>query len=132
MKEKILKFMEGRYGGDELSRFGMVLAIILTILSGFFRKPWLNTIAFFFVLYFGIFRVFSKNTTKRYGERLKYLNATEPLRKFFRQQSLKIKNKSKYKYLKCPKCSKKMKVPKGKGKIKITCPYCKENFIKKT
>ena len=132
MKEKFLKFMEGRYGGDELSRFGMVLAILLTILSGFLHKPWLNHIAILLILYFGVFRVFSRNTTKRYRERLKYLNATQPLRNFFRQQSLKIKNKSKYKYLKCPECSNKMKVPKGKGKIKITCPYCKETFIKKT
>lgn len=29
----------------------------------------------------------------------------------------------------CPKCSAKMRVPKNKGNIKVTCPKCEEKFV---
>ena len=32
----------------------------------------------------------------------------------------------------CPKCKQQVRVPRGKGKIAITCPQCREKFIKKT
>ena len=35
-------------------------------------------------------------------------------------------------YFNCPKCRQTVRVPRGKGKISITCPKCREKFIKKT
>lgn len=34
-----------------------------------------------------------------------------------------------YTVTKCTKCGTKMRVPKGKGKIRATCPSCKEQTI---
>lgn len=37
-----------------------------------------------------------------------------------------------FKFFKCPACHQKIRVPKGKGRIEITCPRCGEKFVKKT
>ncbi len=44
----------------------------------------------------------------------------------------KIKNLLDYKIIKCVKCSKRMRIPKNRGKILITCPKCKAKFKTKT
>lgn len=132
MKEKFEEFMRGRYGGDELSRFGIILAIILTIISSVTEIAFFYWAGFFAMIYFGIFRVFSKNISKRYQERVKYLNAVEPIRKFFRERKKERALKKNYEIFRCPDCGTKMKVPKGKGKVKISCPECKKEFIEKT
>ena len=67
-----------------------------------------------------IFRCLSRNTYKRYQENRRYL-------------ALRSRTKDKnHRYFRCPKCRQQIRVPKGKGKIAITCPKCKEKFIKKT
>lgn len=37
-----------------------------------------------------------------------------------------------YKVQACPSCGNKLRIPKGKGKIRITCPHCKQQFIQQT
>ena len=37
-----------------------------------------------------------------------------------------------HRYFDCPKCRQPVRVPRGKGKIMITCPKCKERFQRKT
>lgn len=37
-----------------------------------------------------------------------------------------------HKYMKCPHCKAQLRLPKGKGKISVTCPVCKKEFVKKT
>ena len=36
-----------------------------------------------------------------------------------------------HKIMRCPGCGEKLRVPKGAGKINITCPHCGTKFIKK-
>ena len=36
-----------------------------------------------------------------------------------------------YRYFKCPECKQKMRAPKGRGKIKVTCKHCHTQFVKK-
>ena len=131
MKERLKQFMQGRYGADQLSRFGSILGLII-ILAGLFTKvKMVLYIGWAIYIYFGIYRVFSKNITKRYNENIKYMDSTKPLRDFFGKIKGRFKGMKDYKYLKCPNCKKEMKIPKVKGKVKITCPHCKNKFIKK-
>ena len=67
-----------------------------------------------------IFRMLSRNTYKRYQENRKYLTLVERLKD------------REHRYFDCPRCRQPVRVPRGKGKIAITCPKCREKFIKKT
>lgn len=37
-----------------------------------------------------------------------------------------------YRVQPCPNCQHKIRIPKGKGKIRITCPHCSQQFIQQT
>ena len=117
------RFMQGRYGTDKLNMAILLTGLVLCIVNMFVHLPVLNLI--FMLLSYGlmiwsIFRCLSRNVYKRYQENRKWL--------MFLQR---IKDKQ-HRYYDCPRCRQQVRVPRGKGKINITCPKCKEKFIKKT
>ena len=117
------RFMSGRYGTDKLNMLLLTTGLILSLVGLFVRLPMLNLgcmVLSYGLLGFSLFRTFSRNTYKRYQENRKYLLWLQ-----------KIKDKQ-HRYYNCPRCRQQVRVPKGKGKISITCPKCKEKFVKKT
>lgn len=135
MKEKLRQFMIGRYGVDDLSRaqiiVSMVLLLVSTFLSAFFRVNILYWLGLALLIY-SYFRILSRNVSKRYEENQRYLNAK--YRAVVKKNNLKKRwaQRSTYRFFKCPKCKQTVRVPKGRGKICITCPKCKTEFIKKS
>ena len=133
MRDKFIKFMYGRYGVDELNKTGAFIAIGLSLLGMFF-KGWasfaISTLSFLVVI-FVVFRTFSKNINKRVMENHKFLAKTNKMRNYFRFCKTRFNDRKLYRYIKCPKCKNYSRVPKGKGKIKITCRVCKQQFDKK-
>ncbi|MBR2861524.1 MAG: hypothetical protein IKB86_06775 [Clostridia bacterium] len=136
MRDKLIKFMYGRYGVDELGKVMLGCALVLSVVSMIFNLFWplgsviCSSVSFAF-MFLIIFRAFSKNINRRVMENHKYLARTEKLRgklKFYRTMFNERKN---YAYIKCPNCKNYSRVPKGKGKIKITCRVCKKQFEKK-
>ena len=131
MRERIQKFMAGRYGFDELSKTYLFLTIILMAVSMFARKRFFYLLALMLLVY-SYFRAFSRNTVKRGQENQNFLN--------FRYQSGIRWNKWKmrrgpkkiYRFCKCPQCRQTVRVPRGKGRICITCPKCQAEFIRKS
>ena len=130
MKEKLYRFMQGRYGSDQLNRFLMILVIICFVLSLF-------GVRFFYLigivlLIYAYFRMFSKNRYKRSAENSAYLRFEYK----FRQKAAVLKrdmNQRKTHHIyKCPSCRQKIRIPRGKGKIEIRCPKCGQTFIKKS
>ena len=116
-------FMLGRYGGDKLNMAILVAAAVSGILgafSGFSGLKLLFLFASYGLMGWAFFRSLSRNTYKRYQENRKYLQFLQ-----------KIKDKE-HKYFTCPRCHQPVRVPRGKGKISITCPKCSEKFIRKT
>ena len=119
----IRQFMQGRYGTDKLNMVILGVALAVSIINIFIKLPLLNlilTLVSYALMGWAIFRCLSRNTYKRYQENRKYL--------MFLQR---FKDKE-HRYYDCPRCRQQIRVPKGKGKISITCPKCKEKFIKKT
>ena len=117
------RFMEGRYGTDRLNMTILTAGLILCIVSMFFRIPAVNlalTLLSYVLMFWAIFRMMSRNVYKRYQENRKSLQ-------FFDR----IKDRQ-HRYYDCPKCRQTVRVPRGKGKISITCPKCREKFIRKT
>ena len=122
-KTWLCRFMAGRYGTDKLNNLLLWVAVALTLLSIFLPIGWPNLVSVFLsyaLMGVVIFRCLSRNTYQRHKENRRYLNLLERLKD------------REHKYFACPKCKQSVRVPKGKGKISITCPKCREKFIKKT
>lgn len=124
------KIMIGRHGVDELSLALLTLSIILTIVGVFPNTHMLSTLSLV-LLFICYLRIFSRNHSKRYEENRKFLSLTNPVRIKIRNWSKRKQDKT-HRYFRCPKCKKIVRVPKGKGKICITCPICKEEFVRKS
>ena len=123
MNAGLRSFMSGRYGSDRLNMVILCAGLVASILSSLFRN--LNARMIFLVLSYAlmiwaIFRALSRNTYKRYQEHRRFLLIFD---------RLKHRNN---RYFNCPKCRQTVRVPRGKGKISITCPRCREKFIRKT
>ena len=132
MKDKFRKFMTGRYGVDQLSNGLNVLFFILVILGILTRN---NIILFLSLvpMIYNYFRMFSKNFSKRYNENRIYTNMMSPVYNFvdknkYKFQKNKKRDKKKYKYYHCKNCGQELRIPRGKGKVTITCPICKHSF----
>ena len=131
MKEKFYRFMQGRYGVDQFSKFLTLVGIILFVLSKLMGGFIFYFIGLALILY-AYFRMFSKNIAKRYGENQKYLFYKDKVKFFFNKEKSKIQGRKTHRIFKCPSCKQKVRVPKGKGKIEITCPKCRTKFIKRS
>lgn len=125
------RFMMGRYGVDKLSIALILVSFIFTFIFRSSQNSILSTLNLI-IIFFAYFRVFSKNTYKRYSENQKFLKYWQPMENKIRAFTNRFKNRKNYKYLKCTNCKQKIRVPRGKGKIKIKCPKCGETMIKKT
>ncbi len=133
MRNKFLKFMIGRYGVDEFSKTMAFTAVFLSLLR-LFLKGWASlilSILTLMIIVFVIYRTFSKNINKRVMENHKFLGKTNRFRNLLRFYKTRYNDRKTYRYIKCPNCKNYSRVPKGKGKIKITCRVCKKQFNKK-
>ena len=135
MKEKFAKFMSGRRGMDELARFLYALTLLFLILSLLIPDV---MVRFVFLLLaitamvLTFWRCLSKNLNKRWQENERYLKHTEKFRAWGRLRRDMWRQRREYKFFKCPSCKAVLRVPKGKGKVRIVCRKCGTAFEKKT
>lgn len=120
---RIQSWMQGRYGTDEMNRFLYRFAFVFLILSLIFKLNVLYYISLFILIYCCI-RSFSRDFSKRQKERAFYLKYKNVVSSFFSLQKKRWDDRKTHAYFKCPSCKKVLRVPKGKGKIRITCPGC--------
>lgn len=130
--------MMGRYGLDQMTVGLLVGMMVFSLLSSltWFLPLYLISIA---LMIWAIFRVFSRNTAARARENEKFLvfwNQVKKwwngVRQWFAKQKRKWDDRKTHVYFRCPNCKKELRVPKGKGKLEVTCPLCRSKFIKKT
>lgn len=124
-------FMIGRYGPDQLNIALLILAVVMGFLGTIFDLLVLTLIGDI-LLILTLFRMFSKNITARRRENDRFIKVWWPIRTKVKNKIAQFKARKNYRFFKCPECKKTLRVPKGKGKIQITCPKCGERFIKKT
>lgn len=135
MREKMQRFMMGRYGVDELAKALNVTALVCLLISMFSVKIPLFHIFYMIgiaLMIYNCFRMFSRNVSKRYQENQKFCSIR--YRAVVKKDAVKkrLQQRKLYRFYKCPQCSQKVRVPKGRGKICITCPKCKKEFIKRS
>ncbi|HCH83151.1 MAG TPA: hypothetical protein DE316_08735 [Eubacterium sp.] len=130
-KDKMARFMYGRYGMDQLSRNLSLICLVLLIVTMFVRNNVIYMIALFGIVY-TYFRVFSRNISRRSEENEKYLRFHYKVVGKLNKIKFRITDSKTHRIFRCPSCSQKIRVPRGKGKISIKCPKCRIEFIKKT
>ena len=125
------KAMMGRYGTDQLSIALLVLYMVLSVATRA-SNMYVFVLISFIPLILCFYRMLSKNISKRYQENAQFLKFWNPVRIWFFSLINRLKDRKTHRYFKCPKCSRTLRVPRGRGKISITCPVCKTEFVKKT
>ena len=111
MREKIQRFMIGRYGADELAKAQSIAALVLLFLSMFSRLGIFYWLAIALMIY-STWRMFSKNISARYAENQKYLNYRYQMAVKWDRFKKHLAQRKNYRFYKCPQCKQKVRVPK--------------------
>ena len=134
-REKLQRFMIGRYGMDQLGRFLFGVLCVLVVLNLFIRFGPLGLLvnvlelAVIILLYF---RMFSKNVNRRWQENQAYLRMQFYVSEYFKKLRFRFSEGRKYRIFKCPNCGQKVRIPRGHGRVSIHCPKCGTDFIKRS
>lgn len=127
---RLRAFMARRYGMDALSAALFILYLLIAVIGQALRlRPvlWLSLVP----LGFAFFRVMSTNAPRRRQENAAFLRALGPVSHSLRGRLSRMRDTS-HRYFRCPQCGRSLRVPRGRGKIEITCPQCQRRFQKRT
>lgn len=130
LKEKFIRFMQGRYGNDQFNRFLMFVSIALLILSMFAGN--IFYLLAIVTMGYAYYRMFSKQIYKRSGENQKYLQLSWKVKANWSKKKSELMQLKTHHIYKCPNCKQKIRVPRGRGKIAIRCKKCGTEFVKKS
>ena len=125
------RFMVGRYGPDHLGIAMIIFSFALNLLYAIIRFIPLIYISYIIIV-LAIFRMLSRKIVRRRAENDRFIRYWWPIRTKIKRASANIKHRKTHRFIKCPGCGNTLRVPKGKGRLQITCPKCGERFIKKT
>lgn len=134
MRAWFQRFMSGRYGGDAFSNFLSLAALVVVVLGlfipGLFGMllGWLG----WAVLIYSYYRIFSRNIPRRAAENRWFLAQRYAVQQRFASARTRFAQRKVYRYFRCPRCRQQLRVPRGRGRISITCPKCGTSFIKKS
>ena len=134
MRQKLMQFMIGRNGNDELNRFLLAVDMLLILLAVLFSRGIgriLSPIALV-LLALTYYRMFSRNLIRRSDENVRYLQLRDRVLSGFRVKKEQWVQRKDYKFFVCPACKTTLRVPKGRGKIKIVCRKCGNSFMGKS
>ena len=126
----IQRLLYGRYGWDQLSFCLTGTALVLYLLD------LALDLSVLYVLYLlcivaALYRMLSRNYARRRAENTKFLTVAGPAIRWFKLQRT-IHRDKEHRYFKCPNCGQQLRVPRGKGKVTITCRNCGVSFDEKT
>lgn len=128
--------MAGRNGNDQLNRFlllaDVVLLLLSSILSRYSRLGGLFYLLVLVLLGFTYYRMLSRDLYRRRSENERYLRVKNQFFAKFRVLRERWKQRKDYKFFSCPSCKAVMRVPRGRGKIRIVCHKCGNSFLGKS
>ena len=129
IKASFQSLMVGRHGSDQFSLALLYAAVILNLIAALTGLQLLSLFAPLIFAY-AIFRMFSKNNAKRYQENAWFLKTFGSIGTRIKQAYARFKNRKTYVYFDCPECHSKLRLPRGKGDVKVTCGHCGHSFRK--
>ncbi len=130
LRWRFARFMQGRYGTDKLFTDLYILGLGLWLVSLLLPIP-LFRILYLACWIYAMYRAFSKNIYRRTWELNRYMKWRQKPEAFFRRKKRIWQDRKTHRYFKCT-CGTVLRVPKGKGKIRIHCQRCDRYMIKKT
>ena len=130
IRNAIQRFMYGRYGNDPLNQFLLVVNLLLYLVF-LFTGLELLYLASFVLLFAALFRMLSHNLERRRMENAKFMRAAGPIFSWLRLRRT-IRRDKEHVYFKCPNCGQHLRVPRGRGKITVTCRSCGASFQEKS
>lgn len=125
------RFMMGRYGGDQLSIALVIFSVLMSFIAQLIRIPLIGFISYI-PLGIAIYRILSRDISRRSMENYKFAMFMSPVYSWIKKTRYRAIDSKTHRYFKCPNCKAKLRVPKGKGKIIVTCPICKTEFKETT
>ncbi len=123
--------MIGRYGTDGLNQFLSILSLVLILLALLTKSSFLTLLGVI-PLVLCYYRSLSKNISKRTEENYQFYSVKDRITGKINGLKDQWANRKLYHYYRCPKCRQKLRVPRGRGRIQISCPRCGTQFIKKS
>lgn len=130
IRNALQRFMYGRYGNDQLNMVLVLLSLALYLV--FAVTSWTVLYAVSFMLMaVALFRCLSRNYDRRRAENGKFLNLVQPVTRWYRLRRT-IRRDKDHCYFKCPNCGQQLRVPRGKGRITVTCRGCGASFEEKS
>ena len=131
MKEKVYRFMSGRNGPDQLTRALTVLALAVLVLNLFVRSAVLN-IVWLAIMAYAYYRMFSRNLARRREENGRFLQWQYKTVSAVRGWWDRLRQRRDYAFFRCPECRAMLRVPRGKGRVRVTCRKCGSAFERRT
>ena len=130
IRNALQRFMYGRYGNDQLNMVLVLLSLALYLV--FVVTSWTFLYAVSFMLMAAaLFRCLSRNYDRRRAENGKFLSLVQPVTRWYRLRRT-IRRDKDHCYFKCPNCGQQLRVPRGKGRITVTCRGCGATFQEKS
>ena len=126
-KQKLIQFMIGRYGMDEMYIGLVAVWFFLTVINSFVQSTLLSLLGTA-VLIFGLYRFMSRNHAKRRRENEWFLRIWRPVKNWLTFQRDRFRDRKTARYRKCRHCKTIIKLPNKKGKHTVRCPKCGERF----
>ena len=131
IRDFLRNFMYGRYGPDHLNIAMIVVSLVLSLLHGFIGLSLIMYLSYA-ILAAALYRMLSRNIPRRRAENDVFIRYWWPIKTKANRSMANVRHRKEYKFFLCPSCSNTLRVPKGRGKLQITCPKCGERFIKRT
>jgi len=130
-EEKMRTWLTGRNGADELATFIICCALVVVVANIFLNTAFLSVLALALMVY-AWWRMSSKNVNARMRENRAFAELLGPVRPWIKNPVAAFTEARSYKHLRCPSCSQRMRVPRGKGKLRVRCPKCRATFEART
>ena len=111
-----------------MNRLTRLVLLLIAIISRVSLFTYLGAALLIFCYY----RTFSRNISKRTEENYKFYTLKDRVDNKFKGWKDQWANRKVYHYYRCPQCRQKLRVPRGRGRIQISCPRCGTQFIKKS
>ncbi len=124
-RDALYRFMYGRNGVDALNWALFAVELVLSLLSSFVRVQAVAATLYFLsvvLMFIVLIRIFSRNLTQRRAENARFLSWWAPKMDAMRGAKARRADKA-HKYVRCS-CGAYCRVPRGVGKVELTCPKC--------